>query len=577
MSLAKLARALGLVGEGRLAYTKSHVARIRASLAGRAELWDIGPWDFAFLGLMAAAFALVLSTYRDYGITWDEVVQDNYGALILKYYTSLFRDLSATQYIDLYNYGGLFDFPVVALTHISPLDHFETRHLVNALVGLFGVAGCWRLARTVAGPRVGCLAAALLLATPSWYGHMFNNPKDIPFAALFAWALAAAARCLRDLPAINRRHALAFGVWAGLDCAVRIGAVVLFAYLVTLAIVVLVARRDAFADRRRVVAQCARATLELGLMPGLLAFVVMLPFWPYAQLSPLLNPLRALAFFAAVPESIPVEFEGHLISSLAVPPDYLPVMLGLKLPELVIFLLPLGCIVAAREAYQRAPRLWPRDAALLMLAILFPLAFIALAGSDMFDGIRHVLFVLPPLACLAAIGLDGAIHALSRTPRPFRYAAGLLLGAYTAVEAALLFDLHPYETVYYNAFAGGVSGAAHGFDLDYWGNSFRDDGMWLVTDLRHLYGPSFAKRTFHVVVCGPETSLQHFLPPNVMLTPKVEDADFAVALNRAGWDKCAPGPIVHRVERLGALLSLVVDRRAQRAAAAARGSATVSH
>lgn len=114
------------------------------------------------------------------------------------------------------------------------------------------------------------------------------------------------------------------------------------------------------------------------------------------------------------------------------------------------------------------------------------------------------------------------------------------------------------------------------FDLDYWGNSFRDDATWLVADLRHLYGPSFAKRTFRVVVCGPESSLQHFLPPNVVLTPKVEDADFAVALNRAGWDKCAPGPVVHRVERLGALLSLVVDHRAVHRGAAATGQTVVA-
>lgn len=536
----------------------------------------IDAWDIAFAGLMAAAVVLVVCTFRDYGITWDEVVQDNYGTLILNYYTSFFHDLAATRYIDLYNYGGLFDFPVVALSRLSPLDHFETRHLLNALVGLFGVAGCWRLGRIAGGPRLGFLAAALLLATPAWYGHMFNNPKDIPFAALFVWALAAAALCLRGLPGVDRRHALEFGVWAGLDSAVRIGAVVLFAYVVVLALAVLIARRHAFADRRRFADGCLRAVLELALLPGLVAFLVMLPFWPYAQLSPILNPLRALAFFAAVPESIPVEFEGHLISSLAAPADYLPVMLGLKLPELLLLLLPLGCIVAVREACRPSPRIWPGHGALLALAVLFPLAFIAVAHSDMFDGIRHVLFVLPPLVCVAALGLDGVIAALARARPPLRYAAGLGLAAYAAVEAVLLVELHPYETVYYNAFAGGVAGAARGYDLDYWGNSFRDDAMWLVADLRHLYGPSFARRTFRLVVCGPESSLQHFLPPNVTLTPQVQNADFVVALNRAGWDKCAAGPVLHRVERLGVLLSLVVDHRALRHDAAPSGGAAAA-
>ena len=32
--------------------------------------------------------------------------------------------------------------------------------------------------------------------------------------------------------------------------------------------------------------------------------------------------------------------------------------------------------------------------------------------------------------------------------------------------------LHPYQYIYYNSFVGGVHGAFHNYELDYWGTSY---------------------------------------------------------------------------------------------------------
>ena len=46
--------------------------------------------------------------------------------------------------------------------------------------------------------------------------------------------------------------------------------------------------------------------------------------------------------------------------------------------------------------------------------------------------------------------------------------------------------------------------------------------------------------------------------------PDVERADFVLSLNRRGWLPCATGSVIHRVERVGAVLSRVIDRRSLR-------------
>jgi len=53
-------------------------------------------------------------------------------------------------------------------------------------VGLLGLFAIWRLGRRIGGPLAGLIALALLATCPLYYGHMFINPKDSPFAVMMA-------------------------------------------------------------------------------------------------------------------------------------------------------------------------------------------------------------------------------------------------------------------------------------------------------------------------------------------------------------------------------------------------------
>src|SRR6185436_19225854 len=86
-------------------------------------------WDLAAQTLFVVLALLILSTFMDYGVTWDEPVQQFYGGTIVSYYRSLLNghlDTGAMNAGDLVYYGGFFDTMAVAVNSISPLGRYET-------------------------------------------------------------------------------------------------------------------------------------------------------------------------------------------------------------------------------------------------------------------------------------------------------------------------------------------------------------------------------------------------------------------------------------------------------------------
>src|SRR5260221_11181277 len=108
--------------------TATMLLRRRAAWPGRGPLW--GHLAFA---LFVAAAALMLATFTDYGVTWDEDVHNWYGVYVLEYYLSFFHDLRSVEWGYVNNYCAAFDMPAAAMNHLSPFGWYETRHLLNAI------------------------------------------------------------------------------------------------------------------------------------------------------------------------------------------------------------------------------------------------------------------------------------------------------------------------------------------------------------------------------------------------------------------------------------------------------------
>src|SRR5438477_8579056 len=174
------------------------------------------------IAVLAAVTLVAGLTFRDYRLGWDDYTHAEYADLLLRMYGSGFKDIGALSFANLYMYGGGFDMSAALLHKIIPLELFETRRLLGAAVGLIGLAVTWRLARRVGGPIAGLAALLLLVLCPTFYGHMFMNPKDAPFAVAMVVLMLGLVRLAEEYPAPSPRTVLIIGIGAGLSIGCRI-------------------------------------------------------------------------------------------------------------------------------------------------------------------------------------------------------------------------------------------------------------------------------------------------------------------------------------------------------------------
>ena len=530
--------------------------------AARFDLFDI-----ATVVLLAAVTVIALCTFRDYAISNDEGVQHHYGELILNYYASGFRDQSAFHFENLYLYGGLFDIIAVSLSHLLPIDPYDLRHILCALIGITGIGATAATARSIAGPRAGLLAAIALGICGAWYGTMFNHTKDIPFAAAMMGATLFLIRIGRLLPSPRLGDIAAFGVLAGAALGMRVLGLILLIY-VGLAIAIYLPRsRDGRAGGRP---RWRFAIVSLArMLPALaLAYLVMIFAWPWAALAPL-NPIRGLITFADFHYGIRTIFAGNVYDMEDVPRLYVPVYVLIKLPLLTL------CGAALAMLSLLPPRRaggWPprqrRDIALLSVAAIFPLACEVMAHGPAFSGLRHFLFVIPPLAALAGVGLDRVLTALAARSRWLATGALALGSVCWLWNAATLVRLHPDEYLFYNSAVGGLEGASRRYDMDYWFNSMPEAIDKLETYLRNAPpdGSNWQKQVYSVAVCGERLAFDKTVTlPQLRFDfmPTWEQSDFFIAPTQMNCDSDLDGNVVATVERLGVVIATIKDRRAK--------------
>jgi asparagine N-glycosylation enzyme membrane subunit Stt3 len=103
-----------------------------------------------------------------------------------------------------------------ALSQLLPLAPYDAYHLCGALIGFLGGVAAYRIGSLLGGGRAGFLGALFLILTPRYYGHIFNNPKDIPFAVFYLWRIFWIMRGMGALPTVPRNWIWKTGLAIGL-------------------------------------------------------------------------------------------------------------------------------------------------------------------------------------------------------------------------------------------------------------------------------------------------------------------------------------------------------------------------
>ena len=541
-------------------------SRVLTTLATSAPPIRRRVWADAELRASAAVLAAVLFvgllTIRDQGITIDEFVFDEFGPKMLDWYLSGFRQTYSYFDEGVVYYGPWFQIVVAVVQSLTDADRFDVRHAVTFMVGLAGLAAVVPIGRLVIGRWAGFAALVLCLLTGNLYGHLFFSPNDSPFLATMTWAtLAVLLMARREVPSWGTT--VCAGVLTGLAVATRVGGLLAEVYLaaaMTLLAVELVVRdgKPAWRGIMRLAAHSASAVL--------IGWIVAFALWPFVQTSDPLGQFNvALALFSKIPAEFWIATWGQPVMTNDLPWSYVPGELSARLPEgfivLLVVALGFGCAAFARfvsECIGGAKRegVAGLKAPLLALARARGLLIVAMAGTaplvvtivlrpTLFDGIRHLLFVVPMLALLAA----WALWRMAPLIRKYPISAGAIAAVQIVPAVVTLWMLHPLEYVATNAFAGGTRASFGRFDLDYWAVAATEAVRRLEHRLAADTTGRFASRPPRVRVCIPwrEPLVGPMFKKNWIIEADPAKADFVIETVR--WPCAAGGRVIDEVRR----------------------------
>jgi Dolichyl-phosphate-mannose-protein mannosyltransferase len=515
--------------------------------------------DGIAVAVLVAIATIAVLTFRDYGLGWDDYTHAEYGDLLLSLYGSGFSDQRAFSFVNLYMYGGGFDMLAGLAAKVLPIDLFETRRLIGAAIGLIGLLMSWRLGRRLAGPVAGLLTVILLSISPLYYGHMYMNPKDSPFAVAMVLVLLGLVNAFQEYPRPSPATTAMTGVGLGLAIGTRVIGLIALPYaIVALALVYGI-------EIRRIglkVASTRVSQFMLMLLPALLlGYLVMGLVWPWSVLEPL-NPLRAAEYFSHFFERPWKEmFDGAAVLVPDMPRSYVPTLFALKEPEITLLLGLSGMAGAVLLVARRDVALARRASLLLMLlAAILPVALTVVTRPPMYNGIRHFVFVTPPLAVLGGMAGAFVFDQITRYGRAAVAAVAAVLLAAVAAPAAEMIRLHPYQYTQFNHLAGGVQAAEERYMLDYWGLAFKQAAQELRAKLQREVIVHTKRGPWRVAVCGPNLPAAVELGPDFVTSWQSTGADFALVL---GEFYCANlyAPVLVQIEREGVVYARVYDIR----------------
>jgi len=529
-------------------------------------------------GLLGCVLVIGLATVGDYGITVDEFNADDYGSKALAWYTSGFTDRSSFESVEdtLWYYGPWFHILTAIVQSLGLANPWTIRHAMTFLAGFCAVAALLPIGRLALGRWAGLVAITLCLTCGYLYGSLFFTPIDVPF--LFAMTLATlaiiamAARAVPSWPAT-----IAAGMASGLAIATRSPGLISQVYLLGalgLCALEVLAKPSASApgDLLRIGVRAAGALV--------VGWATTIALWPWLQIG---NPISqfslAFVYFANHPNSFEMLFWGAQVVTTDLPWSYVPGQLAVRLPEGFLLLLAIGILAGFAAAYRFArasgaalvrPHAATLRSAAMRLArsrlyvlvwatVMLPVGFIILRHSTLYDGIRHVIFVIPMLAVIAAAGFLRLLPLIWRFPT-ISAAAG---GAYLGYAIWMLAVLHPLEYIATNALAGGVAGAYERFDLDYWSAAATIALHRLEARLDRERPELFAKHPPSLAVCmlSRESRVAPMFGRTWRLETDPSKADFIIATER--WhcaENVADGVLIDEVRRFDRTFAWVYAR-----------------
>ncbi len=419
------------------------------------------------------AIALIVTGFtqlKRYNVTWDEALGDFFfGQRYFSFFTSFdwrYLDFAADPYPPGYvpdlrssefrfrpwEYWPIANALAAATSRLLAnrlgiVDAFDGFHAFNLFAGAVMLVVFYRWLERWTTTMVAVVATAVLFLMPRIVGDLMANIKDFPEMVFFSLAL------ITFFTAYERASSggiVASGILWGLALGTKANA--WFAPLVIIAFIA-VRGFGPWRDQRTrlVLSIVGAAVLGVGLL---------LATWPYLWPAPL---TRIIYNFKYLTLRVGRSRAGTSINPW--------LAIATTTPPIVLLTGAVGLPVIFRRGMRRDP------------FSLFLFAWLLIVGARIsvgknFDGVRHFLEIFPPIAALAGIGTQQVGEWLGGK----RWVLATIAAVPIVATGFATVASHPFETAYWNAFIGGLSGArARNIPqaCDYWAASYRLGLEWI--------------------------------------------------------------------------------------------------
>lgn len=322
-------------------------------------------------------------------------------------------------------------------------------HTLTFLCMIVAVVFTRRLVNLVTGNRdLGIFAGLTLLLTPFWIGYGFIDYKDVPVATgVIAATYFAVAYYEDGLPRTSLCFFLAL-FFIGIQ---KLAAIPL-ALPACILIVIAVLRSPSV---RRLTLISSQAALCLFLL-----YLATPPAWP----APADFAIASLVYSSQHKWGGCTLTAGQCIGREADNGEgysvfkYLGLWYGVKLPLLVW-----AGLIGSLLFYFRLFRQLRAEHHLLAVALCWPIAALGLRNSTLYDGVRHVLFLMPLAVTVIFVFIPTTVWLRLRW----------VLAIYFSFLVVDSVKLQPYQYVWFNE-AGRFFATEKSFETDYWGYSLRE-------------------------------------------------------------------------------------------------------
>lgn len=476
----------------------------------------------AFWILYVVFLLVIVITYYDWGISWDEEFYLQSGLFYAEHFFDTSQILKTVPRSHLLTHGALLDaFYVFPIKVISRTDSFELLHLTKALIASLTLVFVWWLGTLISSQSVGLVAAVLLATFPRWFGDIFDNYMDVSSALLLSIELIIGVKLLQRLQ--NKILIVIFGITSAISFSHRISL-----GIVPVVLMVILGVRAIQTNKIRQYIEF----IVLGIGVWYAALFVIDPVVRAA--GPVGIASKIIASLGHNSDYGPILFEGKTMMIKSIPWYYLSKWIAITTPPATLLFFLVGVISIRKISW-----------IFIFLTFIIPILFVSIFKSAIWDGWRHFLFLSIPMVILAALGFYTLYLRLGNRFRTILVIFLLLTSSWTIYS---MMSLHPYEYVYFNSLTGGLRGASGRFQIDYAVKTNKEAVSW--------YRETIAKdenRTYRLRVCGNPRSASYYFNSQIVLVGEAEIADAIIC---SGLDSNNPD-IVYRVMREGVFLNVV--------------------